>query len=178
MASSTLARDTPKAAECLVRPFTPADAPHVTAIYANFVKSSTATMEIVAPDESETLRRWRSLRVLDLPYLIAELEGYVVGFCYASQFRARQGYRYTVEDSIYVRSDCHGHGVGKMLLSRLITECRSKGCHSMIACICGVNDRSVALHTSLGFSQVGLLPDAGRKFEEWLRLLIMQRTLQ
>jgi L-amino acid N-acyltransferase YncA len=122
MASSTLVKDTPKAAGCLVRPFTSADAPHVTAIYANLVISTTATMEIVAPDESKTIRRWRSVRVLDLPYLVAELEGYIVGFCYASQFRARQGYRHTVEDSIYVRSDCQGHGIGKMLLSQLITE--------------------------------------------------------
>jgi L-amino acid N-acyltransferase YncA len=135
-------------------------------------------MEIVAPDESEMLRRWRAVRDLDLPYLVAELEGYIVGFCYASQFRAREGYRYTVEDSIYVRSDCVGHGVGKMLLSQLIEECTAKGCHSMVACICGVNVASVALHASLGFQQVGLLPDAGRKFGEWLRLLIMQRTLQ
>jgi len=135
-------------------------------------------MEIVAPDESEMLRRWRSVRDLGLPYLVAELEGYIVGFCYASQFRPREGYRYTVEDSIYVRSDCVGHGVGKMLLSRLITECRAKGCHSMIACICGMNVPSVALHASLGFQQVGLLPNAGRKFGEWQRLLIMQSPLQ
>jgi len=135
-------------------------------------------MEIVAPDESEMLRRWRSVRDLGLPYLVAELEGYIVGFCYAYQFRPCEGYRYTVEDSIYVRSDCVGHGVGKMLLSRLITECRAKGCHSMIACICGMNVPSVALHASLGFQQVGLLPDAGRKFGEWQRLLIMQRPLQ
>ena len=135
-------------------------------------------MEIVAPDESEMLRRWRAVRDLGLPYLVAELEGYIVGFCYASQFRAREGYRYTVEDSIHVRPDCVGHGVGKMLLSRLIAECRAKGCHSMVACVCGVNPASVALHASLGFQQVGLLPDAGRKFGDWVRLLIMQRTLQ
>ena len=67
MASSTLVRDIPKTAECRVRSFTPADAPDVTPIYANFVKSSTGTMEIVAPDESETIRRWRSVRVSDFP---------------------------------------------------------------------------------------------------------------
>ena len=119
-------------------------------------------------------RRRQAVLDHDLPYLVAELEGYIVGFCYASQFRPREGYRYTVEDSIYVRPDCIGHGVGKALLAELISECQAKGCHSMVACICGVNVSSVALHASLGFQQVGLLPEAGRKFGEWLRLLIMQ----
>jgi L-amino acid N-acyltransferase YncA len=150
----------------------------VTAIYNRFVTTSTATFEIVAPDELEMLRRRQAVLDRDLPYLVAELEGYIVGFCYASQFRPREGYRYTVEDSIYVRPDCIGHGVGKALLAELISQCQAKGCHSMVACICGVNVPSVSLHASLGFQQVGLLPEAGCKFGEWLRLLIMQRPLQ
>jgi L-amino acid N-acyltransferase YncA len=164
--------------ECIVRPSTPADIPDITAIYARFVETSTATFEIVAPDQSEIRRRRQSVLNQGLPYLVAELEGYVVGFCYASQFRPREGYRYTVEDSIYVRADCIGHGVGKALLSKLISECQARNCHSMVACICGVNVSSVALHASLGFQQAGLLPEAGIKFGEWLQLLIMQCPLQ
>jgi L-amino acid N-acyltransferase YncA len=176
--SSTLLVDDPHdVSECLVRPSTSADMPYITAIYARFVTRSTATFEIVAPDELEMSRRRQAVLDRDLPYLVAELEGYIVGFCYASQFRPREGYRYTVEDSIYVRPDCIGHGVGKALLAELILQCQAKGCHSMVACICGVNVPSVALHTSLGFEQVGLLPEAGYKFGEWLRLLIMQRPL-
>ena len=170
--------DTPHVSKCLVRPATPADMLDVTAIYANFVATSTATSEIVVPDESEMLRRRQAVLDHGLPYLVAELEGYIVGFCYASQFRPREGYRFTVEDSIYVRPDCIGHGVGKMLLAELISECQAKGCHSMVACICGENPSSVALHASLGFQQVGLLPEAGNKFGQWLRLLIMQRLLR
>jgi L-amino acid N-acyltransferase YncA len=151
--------------------------PYVTAIYDRFVKTSTATSEIVAPDESEMLRRRQSVLDRDLPYLVAELEGYIVGYCYASQFRPREGYRFTVEDSIYVRPDCIGHGVGKALLAELILQCQAKGCRSMVACICGVNVPSAALHASLGFQQVGLLPEAVCKFREWLSLLIMQRSL-
>jgi L-amino acid N-acyltransferase YncA len=168
----------PHASKCLVRASTPADMADITAIYARAVETSTATFEIVPPDESEMLRRRRAVLDRDLPYLVAELEGYIVGFSYASQFRPREGYRFTVEDSIYVRPDCIGHGVGKMLLAELISECQAKGCHSMVACICGVNPTSIALHASLGFQQVGLLPEAGNKFGEWLRLLIMQRPLQ
>jgi L-amino acid N-acyltransferase YncA len=163
--------------ECIVRPSTAADIPDITAIYARFVDTSTATFEIVAPDQSEMRRRRQAVLDQALPYLVAELEGYVVGFCYASQFRPREGYRHTVEDSIYVRADCIGHGVGKALLSRLISECQARGRHSMVACICGVNASSVALHASLGFQQAGLLPEAGLKFGEWLQLLIMQRPL-
>jgi L-amino acid N-acyltransferase YncA len=164
--------------ECIVRPSTPGDIPDITAIYARFVETSTATFEIVAPDQSEMRKRRQSVLNQGLPYLVAELEGYVVGFCYASQFRPREGYRYTVEDSIYVRADCIGHGVGKALLSKLISECQARNCHSMVACICGVNVSSVALHASLGFQQAGLLPEAGLKFGEWLQLLIMQCPLQ
>lgn len=164
--------------KCIVRPATSADMPHITAIYARFVATSTATFEITPPDEAEMLRRRQAVLDRGLPYLSAELEGFIVGFCYASQFRAREGYRFTVEDSIYVRPDCIGHGVGKLLLGELIAQCQARGCHSMVACICGVNPVSEALHASLGFKQAGLLPEAGNKFGQWLNLQIMQRSLQ
>jgi phosphinothricin acetyltransferase len=151
--------------------------PALTEIYGNFVKTSTATFELVAPDKAEMTQRWRAVLDHNLPYLVAELNGYVVGYCYASQFRPREGYRFTVEDSIYVRPDCTGYGVGKMLLGELIASCQEIGCHSMVACICGINVPSVALHASLGFVTVGMLPEAGSKFGEWLDLSIMQRTL-
>ena len=164
-------------AEGLVRLATPADMADVTAIYRKFVATTTATFEITPPDEMEMLKRRQVVVDRGLPYLVAELAGYVVGFCYASQFRPREGYRYTVEDSIYVRADCVGHGIGRLLLGTLIAECRSRGCHSMVACICGVNVASVALHRSLGFKQVGYLPEAGQKFGEWLGLTMMQCVL-
>jgi L-amino acid N-acyltransferase YncA len=164
--------------QCVIRPATAADIPNITSIYARFVATTTATSEITIPDQSEMFRRWYGVQDRGLPYLVAELEGYIVGFCYASQLRPREGYRYTVEDSVYVRPDCIGHGVGKLLLSGLIEKCRAKGCHSIVANIVGVNPSSTALHTSLGFQQVGLLPEAIYKFGEWHRLLIMQCFLQ
>ncbi len=164
----------PETSQCLVRDAAPTDMADITAIYTRFVQTSTATFELVAPEISEMMRRREAVLDRGLPYLVAELEGYIVGFCYASQFRPREGYRFTVEDSIYVRPDCVGHGVGKMLLSNLISDCQARGCHTMVACICGVNVPSVALHESVGFKPVGVLPEAGNKFGEWLRLLIMQ----
>jgi phosphinothricin acetyltransferase len=163
--------------KCRVRAATEGDMAAVTSIYREFVENSTATFELVAPDQAEMLRRRRAILNADLPYLVAELEGYTVGYCYASQFRAREGYRFTVEDSIYVRRDCIGYGLGKALLTTLIAECQARRAHSMIACICGINEQSVALHASVGFVPVGLIPEAGTKFGEWLSLSIMQRKL-
>ena len=166
------------AAQCVVRDASPSDMTYITAIYKGFVETSTATFEIIPPDEEEMVERRSAVLQKGLPYLVAELEGYIVGFCYASQFRPREGYRFTVEDSIYVRPDCIGHGVGKALLTQLIFECERRGCHSMVACICGFNLPSFELHASLGFRQVGLLPEAGRKFGHWHRLVMMQRPLE
>jgi L-amino acid N-acyltransferase YncA len=167
----------PTESQCLIRPATPADIASITAIYAQFVATTTATFEITPPDEAEMRRRHGAVLDRNLPYLTAELEGYIVGFCYASQFRPREGYRLTVEDSIYVRPDCIGHGVGKLLLSELIAQCQASGCHSMVACICGHNPVSESLHRKLGFQQVGLLPEAGQKFNQWLQLQILRRPL-
>jgi L-amino acid N-acyltransferase YncA len=169
--------DASTASQCRVRPAAAADIPHIASIYSLFVTTSTATSEITVPEESEIHRRWRAVLDRGLPWLVAELEGFVVGYCYASQFRPREGYRFTVEDSIYVRPDCIGHGVGKRLLSTLIAQCQERGCHTMVACILGVNPVSVALHTSLGFQPAGLLPEAAWKFGEWVRMQLMQRPL-
>jgi L-amino acid N-acyltransferase YncA len=164
-------------ATCLVRAATSTDISAVRAIYENFVETTTTTFEIKAPSEVDMLRRWQATRENNLPYLVAELDGYIVGFSYASQFRPREGYRFTVEDSIYVRPDCKGHGVGRMLLGHLIAMCQARECHTMVACICGNNVPSISLHTSLGFHIAGVIPEAGVKFGEWLSLSIMYRPL-
>jgi L-amino acid N-acyltransferase YncA len=149
----------------------------IAAIYAHFVETTTATFDLVAPGEATMQRRMQTVVDCGLPYLAAELEGYLVGYSYAAPFRPREGYRFTVEDSIYVRADCRGHGVGKLLLGELISRCRSVNRHSMVACICGVNPPSIALHASLGFHTIGTLPEAGRKFGQWLDLTMLQRRL-
>ena len=175
--ATTLEKDASSTSRCLVRPATLGDIPYITAIYARFVTTSTATSDITVPEEPEMVRRWRAVRERNLPYLVAELEGYIVGFCYASPFRPREGYRYTVEDSIYVRPDCIGHGVGKRLLSELIAQCQERACHKMVACILGVNPVSIALHESHGFQETCVLPEAVYKFGEWVDMLMMQRAL-
>jgi phosphinothricin acetyltransferase len=165
-------------AECSVRPATPEDMAAVTAIYAHFVENTTSTFDLVAPGEATMRRRLQMVVENGLPYFVAELDSYIVGYCYAAPFRPREGYRFTVEDSIYVRADCRGYGVGKALMAELISNCRARGCHSMVACICGVNVSSVALHESFGFVPIGTLPEAGKKFGKWLSLSIMQLLLE
>ena len=160
-----------------VRAATCEDMGTVTGIYGRFVETSTVTSEIRRPSEAEMMARRQTALNRGLPYLVAELEGYVVGFAYAAQFRPRDGYRLTVEDSIYVRPDCTGYGLGKMLLTELISRCEEHRCHSMVACVCGENAASVGLHQSFGFETVGIMPETVFKFGEWLGLTLMQRRL-
>jgi L-amino acid N-acyltransferase YncA len=161
----------------LIRSATTSDMAAVTSIYEHFVLTSTATFELTPPDLPEMLRRHQAVLDRGLPYLVAELEGYIVGYGYASQFRPREAYRFTVEDSIYVRADCIGYGVGRKLLTALIAGCELAGCHRMVACIGGENPASVALHLSRGFAPVGILPEAGFKFGKWIDMTMMQRPL-
>jgi L-amino acid N-acyltransferase YncA len=163
--------------ECVIRQAAADDMAAVAGIYEHFVLTSTATFELVPPDAAEMVRRFHAVQERELPYLVATLEDYVVGYCYAAQFRPRAAYRFTVEDSIYVRADCIGYGVGKRLLAELISRCRAAGCHRMIACICGENPASVALHRRMGFEEAGCLPEAGFKFKKWADMSLMQRGL-
>src|ERR1700677_1417716 len=110
-------------AECSVRPATLEDMAAVTAIYAHFVESTTATFDLVAPGEATMRRRLQTVAESGLPYLVAELDGYIVGSPSAALFRPRAVYCFAVEDSIYVRADCRGYGVGKSLLSELTSLC-------------------------------------------------------
>ncbi len=163
---------------CTIRTATAQDMLAVTSIYDHFVRTSTATSETFTPDLIEMQRRRQAVLDRGLPYLVAELEGYIVGYSYASQFRPRDGYRFTVEDSIYVRADCIGYGVGRKLISALIAGCEAAGCHRMVACICGENPASVALHHSQGFAHIGTMPEVGFKFGQWIDMSIMQRPLE
>lgn len=161
-----------------VRPSADADIPAITAIYAWNVLNGLGTFEEVPPDEAEMARRRQGFLDRGLPYLVAELESQVVGYCYAGPFRLRAAYRYTVEDSVYVSPDAVGKGVGKALLETLIGACEALGLRQMCAVIGDSgNTASIGLHASLGFVQKGLFPDMGHKFGRWVDLVWMQRPL-
>lgn len=161
-----------------LREATPEDAAAIAAIYRPYVLTSPATMELDPPDEAEIARRMGDICARGLPYLVAELNAEVVGYGYAAPFRPRAGYRYTVEDSIYLRGDAAGKGLGRRLLEAVIAASRTAGCKNMVAVIGGDNPASVAMHTAMGFVMVGVLRGAGWKFERPQDITLMQVELE
>jgi phosphinothricin acetyltransferase len=165
-------------ASIVLRDAEPRDAARIAAIYAHHVLTGLASFEVEPPDEAEIVRRLADVRARGLPYLVAEADGRVVGYAYASPYRARPAYRYTLEDSVYVDRDCAGRGVGRLLLERLVAECAACGCRQLVAVIGdSANRPSIALHEACGFARVGLLPAVGYKFGRWVDSVLMQRAL-
>lgn len=155
-----------------------ADIAAITALYAAEVRDGVATYEGIAPDEDEMARRWQALVVQGFPYLVAEHGGDFAGYAYASSYRAREGYRWTVENTVYVAPSLQGRGIGSALLTRLISECEALGFRQMVAVIGDRgNTASVALHQRLGFQTVGVFYGLGRKHGRWLDTVQMQRAL-
>jgi phosphinothricin acetyltransferase len=162
----------------VLRAAEPGDAARIAAIYAHHVLTGLASFEVEPPDEAEIGRRLADVRARGLPYLVAKAGGRVVGYAYASPYRARPAYRYTLEDSVYVDRDCGGRGVGRRLLERLVAECAACGCRQLVAVIGdSANRPSIALHEACGFARVGLLPAVGYKFGRWVDSVLMQRGL-
>lgn len=161
-----------------LRPVRPDDAAAIAAIYGHHVLHGTASYEAEPPDPAEMGQR--IARVLDhgWPWLVAEgAGGDLLGYAYATQFRDRAAYRFVCEDSIYIRHDTLGQGVGKALLAALLEHCEAAGFRQIIAVIGGAEPASVALHASLGFTEAGRLVSIGRKHGRWLDTLYMQRSL-
>lgn len=165
-------------ASTLIRPSTDADVPAMTAIYAQAVLTGRASFEIEAPDATEIARRRADVLARGLPWLTAEADGRLLGYAYASPFRPRLAYRYTLEDSIYVHEAARGRGIGRLLLAELMARCEAWGARQMIAAIGDSNNRaSIAVHAAAGFAHVGTYRNVGRKFDEWLDVVLMQRSL-
>lgn len=161
-----------------IRDATTADVPAITALYADEVRERVATYEYDAPGEQEMERRMREIQAAGYPYLIAGWDGAFAGYAYASSYRGRIGYRWTVEDTVYLRPEFQGRGIGKALLIKLIDLCEAKGFRQMIAVIGEPgNGASVALHERLGFRTVGIFQGLGRKHGRWLDTVQMQRAL-
>lgn len=161
-----------------VRDATLDDIPQILQIYAHHVLSSTATFEDIPPTREEMIRRFNGVLEDGLPWLVAEYDGRVVGYCYAALYRPRPAYRYTIEDSIYLADGESGKGIGRDLLSALIRRCEEGPWRQMIAVIAGTqNQGSIALHRKLGFAHVGTQPDTGYKFSQWIDVVFMQRSL-
>jgi len=161
-----------------VRDFNPDDLAAVTRIYADYVLHGTATFEEVAPQSEEIARRMAKIAAQGLPWLVADAEGAVAGYAYASLFHGRSAYRFTLENSVYVDAAQHRRGVGRALLTELLARCEALGYRQMIAAIGDSgNHSSIGLHWALGFREVGVYRSVGMKFGRWLDVVLMQRSL-
>jgi L-amino acid N-acyltransferase YncA len=166
-----------------IRMANPDDAGAVRAIYAHEVETAFASYEYEPPDVDEMRRRMAAILGAGYPWLIAEFEGHLAGYAYASSFRSRAGYRWTVENTVYVHQDHHRRGIGRALMLALIERCTTLGFRQMIAVIGdGANAGSIALHRSLGFQHIGTFPGIGYKAVghlpgRWLDNVQMQRPL-
>jgi phosphinothricin acetyltransferase len=162
----------------IIRPATEEDAGALAAIYGHAVLHGFGTFETTPPSAEEMDRRRRVIAEHGLPYLVAEIDGRVVGYAYASVFRPRPGYRFTVEDSVYVAPEAAGAGVGQAVLSQVVEFCEAMGLRQIVAVIGDSgNSASIALHRRLGFTESGVVRDAGHKHGRWVDIVLMQKTL-
>jgi phosphinothricin acetyltransferase len=163
----------------VVRDSAPQDLPAIRDIYAHHVSHGFASFEEVPPDLVEMERRRAEILARGLPYLVAVLPGApVAGYAYASPFRTRSAYRFTLENSVYVAQDMHRRGVGRALLAALLPRCAALGYRQMIAVIGDSgNHASIGLHAAAGFVEVGRLRSVGFKLGRWVDSVLMERPL-
>ena len=152
------------------------DAAAIRAIYNLEVETSTATFDLVGRS-LEDQRTWIAARQGAFSAVVAEEAGGVVGFASLSPYKERAAYRTTVEDSVYVRRDQQGRGVGRALLTHVVDLAAASGFHAVMARIEGGSQASRALHAACGFELVGIEREVGRKFGRWLDVAVMQRLL-
>jgi phosphinothricin acetyltransferase len=154
------------------------DLPAITAIYAHHVRTGLASFETEAPSLAEMTQRFGAITGGGYPYLVAVQESAVLGYAYASAYRTRPAYRFTVEDSIYVTPEAVGRGIGRALLARLVAECEQRGHRQMLAVIGdSANEASIAVHRACGFTLKAVLDAVGFKFGRWVDSVLMQRPL-
>ena len=161
-----------------VRDAQSADMAAVQAIYAHYVLHGRATFEEVPPTRDDLLSRRAAVLAAGLPYLVAEVDGEIAGYCYAVPYRPRPAYRHTIEDSVYVAHDRAGRGIGRTLLRTLVERCEQGPWRQLLAIVGNSgNAGSLALHESLGFQRIGVLRSVGFKLGAWTDTVLMQRAL-
>ncbi len=162
----------------IVRAATAADADALAEIYGDAVLHGLGTFEEEPPTAADMDARRRAIQERGLPFLVAEIDGRVLGYAYAGPFRARAAYRYTLEDSVYVSPDAKGKGVGRAVLGAVIAACEALGVRQLMAVIGDTgNAGSVGLHRALGFEQTGVGRSVGFKHGRWVDIVHMQKPL-
>lgn len=162
----------------LIRPSRASDLAAITAIYAHHVRHGTGTFETTPPTEAEMAQRQADVAARNLPWLVAEEAGDVLGYAYCQWFKPRPAYRFSAEDSIYLAPQACGRGLGRQLLQALCDEAQARGVRKLIAVI-GDSDNAASLgvHRALGFTQAGVIRACGWKFDRWLDIVLMEKPL-
>jgi phosphinothricin acetyltransferase len=161
-----------------IRPSRDEDLPAICAIYGHHVLHATGTFETVPPSEAEMAARRADVLAKGLPYLVVEDAGQVLGFAYCQWFKPRPAYRFSAEDSIYLHPDASGRGLGGQLLGALIEQAQQAGLRKLIAVIGdSANAASIGVHRSQGFEPAGVIRGCGWKFDRWLDIVLMEKTL-
>ena len=164
--------------QAIIRPSKAADVAAVAEIYGYHVVNGLASFELLAPSADEIAKRRADVIGKNFPYIVAELDGKVVGYAYASLYRTRPAYRHTLENSVYVHKDYNRRGIGKLLIEALVEACEKIGCRQMVAVIGDSgNESSIRLHASCGFEMVGTMKAVGFKFGRWVDSVYMQRAI-
>lgn len=162
----------------LIRPSRDEDLPAITRIYGHHVLHGTGTFETTPPSVEDMTARRADVLGKQLPWLVVEDDGQVLGFAYGNWFKPRPAYRFSVEDSIYLAPEAAGRGLGKALLAELLAVLERGGTRKVMAVIGdSANAGSVGVHKALGFEHVGVVQSCGWKFERWLDIVLMQKTL-
>ena len=163
--------------ELTIRPVKLSDAPEILEIYTPYIKNTPITFETQVPSLKSFQERMEKI-TQRYPYLVCEQEGKVVGYAYASQYRERAAYRYSIELSIYVDQSCQRQGIGKALYTQLFQQLKTYGFYTAYACITMPNENSVRLHQAFGFQKIGVFHNAGYKAGKWLDVLWMEKPLK
>jgi len=162
----------------IIRPSQDQDIDQITAIYAHHVRHGTGTFEIDPPTAADMAQRRADVLTKQLPYLVAVNGATVLGFAYCNWFKPRPAYRYSAEDSIYLAPEAVGQGLGRALLAELCTQAERAGVRKLIAVIGdSANHGSIGVHRCVGFAPVGTLKSCGWKFDRWLDVVLMDKTL-
>ncbi len=161
-----------------IRPSALTDIGAITNIYAHHVLTGTGTFETTPPTENDMQSRRDDVLSRGLPYLVAEVDGEVVGFAYCNWFKPRPAYRFSAEDSIYLSPTAHGKGLGKLLLTELMAQAERSGVRKLIAVIGdSANAGSIGVHTRCGYVHVGVIAACGWKFDRWLDVVLMEKAI-
>ncbi len=156
---------------------TEADLQGIMAIMNHNILHSTAVYDYEPKSETEILQWYNEKAGAGWPVIVAKEENKVMGYGSYGTFRFKDGFKFTVEHSVYVAEDQHGKGVGNVLIQELISLAKQQRYHTMIGCIDADNAGSIAFHKKYGFTEAGILKESGFKFGKWLDLLFMQLML-